>query len=86
MDLKIMPEKCVDPKEESVYEKTDANGVRWVKKYVGSGAHFENWLEQYREVFGEENVLVEEIAAPKSSCYGQSGERLFRIWVNSSVE
>jgi hypothetical protein len=40
-----------------------------------------NWLLQYCEVFGEENVLIEEIAAPKSRCYGQGGEKLFRIWV-----
>jgi hypothetical protein len=40
--LRFMPKKCIDPKEESILEKTDANGVRWVKKYVGGGAHFEN--------------------------------------------
>jgi hypothetical protein len=38
-------------------------------------------LEQYREVYGEGNVEVEEIVAPDSSCYTVSGEKLFRIWV-----
>jgi hypothetical protein len=76
-----LPETCIDPHEDSVLEKLDTNGERWLKKYVGGGAHFDNWLLQYREIFGEENVLVEEIAAPKSSCYGQGGEKLFRIWV-----
>ncbi len=76
-----MPEPCIDPKENYIQEKTDSNGTRWLKKYVGNGAHMNNWLLQYCEVFGEENVMIEEIAAPKSNCYGQSGEKLFRIWV-----
>lgn len=72
---------CIDPKEDLVIEKLDERGVRWVKKYVGGGVHFENWLAQYREVYGDVNVAVEAIAAPEASCYGQGGERLFRIWV-----
>jgi len=76
-----MPDVCIDPTEESVTEKVDENGVRWVKVYVGGGLHFINWLEQYREVLGSENVEFEEIAASESSCYGQSREKLFRIWV-----
>ncbi len=76
-----MPEPCIDPKEDSIIEKIDEHGERWVKKYVGGGAHFVNWLAQYAEVYGEGNVAVEEIVAPDSSCYGQGGEKLFRIWV-----
>jgi hypothetical protein len=76
-----MPDVCVDPKEEAVTERFDGVGVRWVKVYVGGGLHFANWLAQYREVYGAGNVEVEEIAAPVSSCYGQGGEKLFRIWV-----
>lgn len=76
-----MPEPCIDPNEDSINEKLDAHGVRWVKVYVGGGVHFVNWLGQYKEVYGEANVESEEIVAPDSSCYGQSGERLFRIWV-----
>ena len=79
-----MPEPCIDPNEDSVQERLDANGTRWAKKYVGNGAHMNNWLLQYCEVFGENNVLIEEIAAPKSSCYGQGGEKLFRIWVKDN--
>jgi hypothetical protein len=79
--LNKLPEPCIDPKENSIQERLDADGTRWAKKYVGNGAHMNNWLLQYCEVYGEENVLIEEIAAPKSSCYGQSGEKLFRIWV-----
>jgi hypothetical protein len=40
-----------------------------------------NWLLQFGEVYGENNVMLEEISPPKSSCYGQGGEKLFRIWV-----
>jgi len=76
-----MPDVCVDPRENSVIEKLDAHGVRWVKKYVGGGLHFANWLEQYREIYGADNVVVEEVAAPEFSCYRQSREKLFRIWV-----
>lgn len=76
-----MPEPCIDTHEDSIQERTDADGTRWAKKYVGTGAHMNNWLLQYCEVFGEDNVLIEEIVAPKSSCYGKSGEKLFRIWV-----
>jgi hypothetical protein len=76
-----MSDVCVDPKEASVTERFDGVGVRWVKVYVGGGLHFVNWLEQYREVYGEGNVEVEEIVAPDSSCYTVSGEKLFRIWV-----
>lgn len=76
-----MPDVCVDPKEQSVTERFDKVGVRWVKVYVGGGVHFVNWLDQYKEVYGAKNVEVEEIVALKASCYGQGGERLFRIWV-----
>lgn len=76
-----MPDTCIDPKENLIYERFDNAGARWVKKYVGGGFHFDNWLEQYREVYGVENVEVEEIAAPKSSCFVQGREKLFRIWV-----
>jgi hypothetical protein len=79
--LNKLPEPCIDTHEDSVIERLDADGIRWVKKYVGNGAHMNNWLLQYGEVFGEENVMLEEITAPKSSCYGQAGEKLFRIWV-----
>ncbi len=76
-----MPELCIDPKEDAIMEKLDEHGVRWVKKYVGGGVHFDNWLAQYKEIYGESNVEVEEIVAPDSSCYAVGGEKLFRIWV-----
>jgi hypothetical protein len=76
-----MPDACVDPKEDSVTERFDGVGARWVKVYVGGGLHFVNWVEQYKEVYGEANVVVEEIFARESSCYAQAGEKLFRIWV-----
>ena len=40
--------ECMN-QEQLVLEKLDDQGNRWVKKYVGGGAHFANWLEQYRE-------------------------------------
>jgi hypothetical protein len=76
-----MPDVCIDPKEASVTERCDGVGARWVKVYVGGGVHFNNWLAQYKEIYGDTNVETEEIAAPKSSCYAQGKEKLFRIWV-----
>ena len=79
-----MSEPCVDPTEELVIEKLDEHGERWVKKYVGGGLHFANWLEQYKEIYGEKNVTVEEIVTPDFSCYTQGEEKLFRIWVKEN--
>ncbi|MCW4000733.1 MAG: hypothetical protein NWE93_10875 [Candidatus Bathyarchaeota archaeon] len=59
----------------------NAHGERWVKKYVGGGAHFVNWLEQYKEIYGEVTVEVEEVAASDFSCYKKGKEKMFRIWV-----
>jgi len=72
---------CGDFGEGLVVERFDGFGARWVKKYVGGGAHFVNWLEQFKEVYGESNVEVEEVAATSLPCYGAGKEKLFRIWV-----
>ncbi|MFP4474829.1 MAG: hypothetical protein ACLFOY_04670 [Desulfatibacillaceae bacterium] len=64
--------------EARVRERTDAAGVRWYKAYCGGGAHFENWLEQCREI-GE--VRVEEIDSAGYTCFEQGDEKLYRIWV-----
>lgn len=67
--------------EELVRERLDKDGVRWIKKYVGGGAHFVNWLEQFREVYGEEAVDVEEISSEGFCCFEKGNEKMFRIWV-----
>ena len=46
--------------------------------YSGGGAHFQNWLEQCRELG---DVVVEEIDARGLECFEKSGEKLYRIWV-----
>ena len=68
-------------REDRVREKIDRNGKRRIKKYVGGGAHFLNWLEQYREVYGEENVDIEEVDPRGFSCYDIGNEKMYRIWV-----
>lgn len=70
--------------EETVTECIDKNGQRWTKKYVGGGAHFENWLQQYREVYGEENVQIEETDSTGFSCYQKGNEKMYRIWVKEN--
>jgi len=67
--------------EELVLEKLDEQGKRWVKKYVGGGAHFANWVEQLREVYGEKDVKIEEAASGEFSCFKIGKEKMFRIWV-----
>jgi hypothetical protein len=64
--------------EELVREKVDARGNRWRKVYFGGGAHFQNWLEQCREL-GE--VEVEEVDSKGFKCFEESGEKMYRIWM-----
>ena len=78
-EKKKIPE--VMDQEDLVSEKVDKQGIRWVKKYVGGGAHFVNWLEQYREVYGEKAVEIEEIDSKGFSCFEIGKEKMFRIWV-----
>ncbi len=67
--------------EEKVREKVDEDGIRWKKAYFGGGAHFQNWLSQFIELYGAENVKTEEADSKGFKCYEQSGEKIFRIWV-----
>jgi len=67
--------------EEGIQGKIDEEGNRWRKVYSGGGAHFQNWLDQCLEVWGEANVEVEEIAPKGFRCYEESGEKMYRIWV-----
>jgi hypothetical protein len=68
-------------REELVRERIDKNGEKWTKKYFGGGAHFLNWLEQYKEVYGEKNVEIEEIDSRGFSCFEKGKEKIYRIWV-----
>jgi len=70
--------------EEMVKERIDKNGQRWIKKYIGGGVHFLNWLEQYREIYGEEKVEIEEIDPKGFSCFIKGNEKMFRIWVKEA--
>ena len=64
--------------EELVKERIDENGIRWRKVYFGGGAHFQNWLDQCKQL-GE--VEVEEANPTGFKCYEEEGEKLYRIWV-----
>ena len=68
-------------REDLVRERVDENGDRWTKKYVGGGDHFLNWLEQYKEIYGEKNVNVEEVDSMGFSCFEKGNEKMYRIWV-----
>jgi hypothetical protein len=70
--------------EEKIQEKVDENGNKWTKVYFGGGAHFRNWLSQFIELYGEENVKVEEADSRGFQCYEESGEKMYRIWVKDT--
>lgn len=65
-------------------ERVDKDGNRWRKVYFGGGAHFRNWLSQFLELRGENNVQVEEIDSRGFQCYEASGEKMYRIWVKDN--
>ena len=79
-DFGVHPEFA---KEELVKEKVDEKGNKWRKVYFGGGAHFSNWLDQFLEIYGEDNVEVEEIDSKGFLCFEKSGEKIHRIWVRS---
>ena len=64
--------------EDHNQERIDEEGNTWRKVYLGGGAHFENWLEQCKEL-GE--VLVEEVDPAGTLCFKEGGETLYRIWM-----
>ena len=66
--------------EESIKEKIDESGNQWRKVYFGSGTHFENWLSQFIEVYGEENIEVEAVISCDLACFDNSKDKPFRIW------
>lgn len=68
-------------REELVRERIDKNGEKWTKKYFGGGAHSLHWLKQYKEVYGEKNVEIEEIDSRGFSCFEKGNEKMYRIWV-----
>lgn len=73
-------------KENLVYEKVDDEGIKWKKVYFGGGAHFRNWLNQAEELWGKENVEVEEADSTGFHCYEEGGEKMYRIWVREDSE
>ncbi len=67
-------------KEDLVKEKIDEEGNKWQKVYFGGGKHFQNWLEQCKEL-GE--VMVEEVDSTGYKCFEMAGEKLYRIWMKA---
>ncbi len=67
--------------EERIQEKVDGEGNRWKKVYFGGGAHFRNWLDQCLELWGEDNIEVEEMDSTGFQCFEEGGEKMYRIWL-----
>jgi len=70
--------------EEKIREKVGKDGNKWTKVYFGGGAHFKNWLGQFIELNGDENVKVKETDSRGFQCYEESGEKMYRIWVKDT--
>ena len=70
--------------EETFRGKVEEDGTIWTKVYFGGGAHFRNWLSQFIELKGEENVKVEETDSTGFQCYEEAGEKMYRIWVKDA--
>jgi hypothetical protein len=67
--------------EESIQERIDQEGIKWRKLYFGGGAHFRNWLSQCIEIYGEENIAIEDVDPTGFRCFEKSDEKMHRIWV-----
>jgi hypothetical protein len=67
--------------EELITERVDEIGGKWTKVYFGGGGHFKHWLTQFLEIWGEDNIYVEETDSRGFRCYEESGEKMYRIWV-----
>jgi hypothetical protein len=62
-------------------ERTDSSGATWRKVYTGGGAHFRHWLEQFKEIYGEENLTVDQEDSTGFACFEQGGEQMYSIWL-----
>ena len=72
--------------ENQVREKIDEKGNKWRKLYFGGGAHLRNWLEQSKEIYGEEDIEIEEVKSNGFKCFEEGGERIYRIWAKIREE
>jgi len=72
--------------ENQVGEKVDEKGNKWRKLYFGGGAHFRNWLEQCKEIYGAEDVEIEEVTSHGFKCFEEGGEKIYRIWARTREE
>ena len=76
------PQREADVKDKlEATEKTDPSGNRWRKVYTGGGSHFRHWFEQFKEIYGEENLAVEEDDPSGYTCFEQSGDPMLSIWL-----
>ncbi len=62
-------------------ERRDEKGLLWRKVYAGGGSHFRNWLAQFEEIYGKENLRVEEEDPTGFRCFEEGGETMYSIWL-----
>lgn len=73
-------------REGQIREKVDSTGTKWQKIYVGSGAHADNWIQQCIEIYGADNLQIEEVQSPYLKCYQDGAEKQLRIWLKVEKE
>ena len=76
---------CSMKREETIREKIDDKGNKWFKVYFGGGAHYKNWLAQSIEIFGRENLEIEEVDFTDLKCFEEDGEKAYRIWAKDVI-
>jgi hypothetical protein len=72
--------------ENQAREKTDEKGNKWRKLYFGGGAHFRNWLDQCKEIYGDEDIEIEAVESNGFKCFEEGGEKIYRIWARIREE
>ena len=65
--------------DNQIREKIDEKGNKWWKLQFGGGAHFRNWLEECKEMYGEEDAEIEEVKSNGFKCFQEGSEKIYRI-------
>jgi hypothetical protein len=65
--------------ENQVRDKIDEKGGQWRKLHFGGRAHSRNWLEQCKEIYGEEDVEIEEMTPDGFKCFEEGGGNIWNL-------
>ena len=60
--------------------RRDAAGAAPKRPGGDGGAHFRHWLQQFKEIYEEDDFLVEEEDPTAFACFEQAGEKMYSVW------